>query len=131
MVYVVHFFTSDETKMKITSSENQVSYIVDGGYINYHDVYRALVKYAIGMLPDDQLPFFKKTIDWVNGEDNILRLPNVKQTIYGEPEPHPFMNMFFRKQPSDQHPYLVVDFHVNHLEFVYIVPGCQQDKIEF
>ena len=41
------------------------------------------------------------------------------------------MNMFFRKQHSNQYPYLVVDFHVNHLEFVYVIPGCQQDKKEF
>lgn len=127
----ISFRILDEKKLKIVSSENYVKYIVDGGYINYHNVYRALVKYVIGMLPDNQLPFFKKTISWVNGENIITQLPIVKQTIYNEPEPHPFMNMFFRKQPSDQYPYLVADFHVNHLEFIYVIPGCQQDKKEF
>lgn len=127
----VNFKILDESKVKVVSSDNQVSYIVDGGYTNYHNVYRALVKFAIGMMPDDQLPYFKKTIRWVNGENNILRLPIIKQTVYNEPEPHPFMNMFFRKQHSNQYPYLVVDFHVNHLEFVYVIPGCQQDKKEF
>lgn len=127
----ISFSILDEKKLKIVSSENYVKYIVDGGYINYHNVYRALVKYVIGILSDDQLPFFKKTISWVNGENNITQLPIVKQTIYNEPEPHPFMNMFFRKRPSDQYPYLVADFHVNHLEFIYVIPGCQQDKKEF
>lgn len=127
----ISFSILDEKKLKIVSSENYVKYIVDGGYINYHNVYRALVKYVIGILSDDQLPFFKKTISWVNGENNITQLPIVKQTIYNEPEPHPFMNMFFRKRLSDQYPYLVADFHVNHLEFIYVIPGCQQDKKEF
>ena len=127
----ISFKILDETKVKVVSSDNQVSYIVDGGYTNYHSVYRALVKFAIGMMPDDQLTYFKKTISWVNGEDKILRLPVIKLTVYNEPEPHPFMNMFFRKQYSNQYPYLVADFHVNHLEFVYVIPGCQQDKIEF
>ena len=127
----IDFRITDEKKLKIVSSEKQVKYIVDGGYINYHNVYRALVKFVIGMLPNDQLPFFKKTISWVNGENNIAQLPIVKQIVYNEPEAHPFLNMFFRKQPSDQHPYLVADFHVNHLEFTYVVPGCQLDKNEF
>ena len=99
----ISFSILDEKKLKIVSSENYVKYIVDGGYINYHNVYRALVKYVIGMLSDDQLPFFKKTISWVNGENNITQLPIVKQTIYNEPEPHPFMNMFFRKQSFGVH----------------------------
>ena len=112
-------------------SDGQAEFVIDGGYVNFHDVYRALVKYVIGMLPPEQLPFFKETIKWVNGEDIISHLPNIKETVYNEPEPHPFLNLFFRKMESIQYPYLVADFHVNHLEFVYVVPGCQQDKSEF
>lgn len=127
----IDFCIKDESKTKIKLSDGQAEFVIDGGYVNFHDVYRALVKYVIGMLPPEQLPFFKETIKWVNGEDIISHLPNIKETVYNEPEPHPFLNLFFRKMESIQYPYLVADFHVNHLEFVYVVPGCQQDKSEF
>lgn len=120
----------DNSKTRIEVSEKQTDIYVDGGYINYHNVYRALVKFVIGMLPDEQLPFFKDTIKWINGEDNLSQLPNVKETIYTEPEQHPYINMFFRKNKSNEYPYLVAEFHVNHLEFVYVVPGCQLDKFD-
>jgi hypothetical protein len=127
----IGFSILDLSKAKITSSDSEAEISVDGGYINFHDVYRALVKFVIGMLPDEQLPLFKETIKWVNGENNIIRLPNIKKAIYNEPERHPFMNMFFRKENTNEYPYLVVDFHVNHLEFVYVVPGCSKDESAF
>ncbi len=126
----IHFDILDKSKARIASSEKQTDIYVDGGYINYHNVYRALVKFVIGMLPDEQLPFFKDTIRWINGENNLSKLPIVKETIYTEPEQHPFINMFFRKNESDEYSYLVAEFHVNHLEFVFVVPGCQHDKFE-
>lgn len=124
----INFCIKDESKTKMRLTDGKAEFIVDGGYINFHNVYRALVKYVIGMLPPEQLPFFKETIKWVNGENNISHLPIIKETVYDEPESHPFLNMFFRKKESIQYPYLIADFHVNHLEFLYVVPGCQQDK---
>lgn len=126
----IRFKIIDKSKARIESSEKQTDIYVDGGYINYHDVYRALVKFVIGMLPDEELFFFEDTIRWVNGEDNLQQLPIVKETIYTEPEQHPFINMFFRKNESKQYPYLVAEFHVNYLEFVYVVPGCKQDQFK-
>lgn len=126
----IRFDILDNSKARIKSSEKQTDIYVDGGYINYHDVYRALVKFVMGMLPDEQLPFFKDTIKWINGEVNLTQLPVVKETIYSEPIQHPSINMFFRKNESDEYPYLVAELHVNHLEFVFVVPGCQLDTFE-
>ncbi len=117
----------DKSKSKIEISGNRVDIYTDGGFVNYHDVYRALVKYVIGMLPEEQLPLFKDTIRWVNGESLFMHLPIIKESIYSEPEQHPFLNMFFRKEDSQLYPYLIVDFHVNHLELLYAIPGCQKD----
>ena len=120
----------DTSKARIKSSETQTDLYADGGYVNFHNVYRALVKYVIGMLPDEQLPFFRDTIRWVNGEMNLSRLPRIKETFYPEPEQHPFINMFFRYNDSTEYPYLIAEFHVNHIEFVFVVPGCQKDDFE-
>ncbi len=120
----------DTSKASIKSSETNTILYVDGGFINFHNVYRALVKFVLGMLPDEQLAFFKDTIRWVNGELKISRLPIIKETIFQEPEPHPFINMFFRLNDSKKYPYLIAEFHVNHLEFVFAVPGCQLDDFD-
>lgn len=124
----IKFSIIDNSKVIIKPSDKQTDVFVDAGTINYHNVYRALVKYVIGMLPKEELQYFKETIKWINGEDNLNRLPFVKETIFPEPEAHPFINMFFRKNNSTDFPYLIADFHVNHLEFVYIIPGCELDE---
>ncbi len=120
----------DKSKTIIKTSDKKTDISVDGGFIDYHKVYRCLVKYVIGMLSNDQLPLFKETISWVNGEHNIINLPIVKYSIYNEPVLRPYMNMFFRKEKSQEYPYLVADFHVNHLEFLYVIPGCSEDMKE-
>ena len=123
----IDFKILDRSKIKIYDSIDQVNLDIEGGDINFVDVYRALTKFVIGMLPDDELPKFKETIEWVNGNKRLF-LPDVKETIYKEPESHPFINMFFRKGQSDKYPYLVADFNVLQLEFLYVIPGCVEDK---
>ena len=126
----VVFQIIDKSKTVVNVSRHQTSIDADGGTINFHDVYRALVKFVVGMLPDKELPFFEETIKWVNGDENMRMLPVVKETIYKEPEPHPYVNLFFRITDSKDYPYLIADFHVNHLEFLYVIPGCKNDSID-
>ena len=128
--FEIDFKVLEKSKVKVVQYDDKISLIADGGFINYHKVYRGLVKYVIGMLPNEELQYFKETIRWVNGVFNIKYLPNVKQTVYNVPVQHPFINMFFRKQKSQVYPYLIAEFHVNHLEFVYVIPGCSLDKYE-
>ena len=120
--------TTDKSPINanIINSDQQIDIFVDGGYIDFVDVYRALVKFVIGMLPEKELKYFMETINWVNKEVE-LQLPNIKETIYKDPEQHPFINMFFRENNSD-FPYLCAEMHVNHYEFVFAVPGCSLDK---
>lgn len=102
------------------------SYCVDGGSIDFSDVYRAMVKFVLGMLPDTELIHFEKTIGWLN-KKNTISLPNIKETIHEEPVNHPFINMFFRKSISDALPYLCAELHVLNHEFLFMVPGCKLD----
>ncbi len=120
----------DENGFKIIESDKQIVLRHDGGFINFHWVYRALVKFVIGMLPNEELKYFKDTIKWVNGEKDYSSLPMVKKTIFKDPVQHPYINMYFRKNNSNKYPYLIAEFHVNHLEFVYAIPGCQRDNFE-
>lgn len=131
----VDFRIIDKSKAQVRIFANRASVKIDSGHIDFHKVYRALVKFVVGMLPDEELPYFEETINWVNGPQKganhtkTFLLPIVKEAVYKEPELHPFINLFFRKDIADyEYPYLVADFHVNHLEFLYVIPGCERDK---
>lgn len=115
---------------KIEKSENQISVYHNAGKINFLYVYKALVKFVIGMLPFEELQYFKETIHWLTGDIEVP-LYDFKRTIYQDAEEHPFINMFFRISDKERIPYLIAELHVYHLEFLFIVPGCSKDIITY
>ena len=121
----VEFKLTDCTKASVKKDKTGVFLEVDS--IDFSDVYRAMVKFVIGMLPTSELKHFKKTIGWINKDFTIL-LPNIKETIHTEPVVHPFLNMYFRKKNADSLPYLCADLHILHYEFVFMIPGCELDN---
>ena len=121
----VEFKLIDYTKASVI--RDKTGLVLDVGSIDFSDVYRAIVKFVIGMLPTSELKHFKKTIDWIN-KDCVITLPNIKETIHKEPVVHPFINMYFRKKNEDPLPYLCADLHILHYEFIFMIPGCELDN---
>lgn len=121
----VEFKLIDYTKISIM--KDKTGLVLDAGSIDFSDVYRAMVKFVIGMLPTSELKHFKKTIDWIN-KDCAITLPNIKEAIHKEPVVHPFLNMYFRKKNEDPLPYLCADLHILHYEFIFMIPGCELDN---
>lgn len=115
---------------KVYVNKDKTCFVFDGGKIDFSDVYRAMVKFVIGMLPDSELIHFTKTINWINKKIEIL-LPNIKETIHKEPVVHPFINMYFRKKSVDSLPYLCANLHILHYEFFFVIPGCELDSQVF
>lgn len=120
----VEFKLTDYTKASVKKDKTGIFLEVDS--IDFSDVYRAMVKFVIGMLPTSELKHFKKTIGWIN-KDLTITLPNIKEIIHKEPVVHPFLNMYFRKKNADSLPYLCADLHILHYEFVFMIPGCELD----
>ena len=121
----VEFKLIDYTKASVI--RDKTGLVLDVDSIDFSDVYRAMVKFVIGMLPTSELKHFKKTIGWIN-KDFTISLPNIKETIHTEPVVHPFLNMYFRKKNADSLPYLCADLHILHYEFVFMIPGCELDN---
>ncbi len=121
----VEFKLTDYTKASVKKDKTGIVLEIDS--IDSSDVYRAMVKFVIGMLPTSELKYFKKTIDWINKKSTIA-LPNIKEKIHKEPVVHPFLNMFFRKKDADSLPYLCADLHILHYEFVFMIPECELDN---
>lgn len=120
----VEFKLTDYTKASVKKDKTGIFLEVDS--IDFSDVYRAMVKFVIGMLPTSELKHFKKTIGWIN-KDLTITLPNIKEIIHKEPVVHPFLNMYFRKKNADSLPYLCADLHILHYEFVFMISGCELD----
>lgn len=121
----VEFRLIDYTKASV--KKDKTGLVLEIGSIDFSDVYRAMVKFVIGMLPTSELKHFKKTIDWIN-KDTVITLPNIKETIHKEPVIHPFLNMYYRKGNVNSLPYLCADLHILHYEFVFMIPGCELDN---
>lgn len=121
----VEFKLKDYTKVLV--KKDKIVIVLEVDSIDFSDVYRAMVKYVIGMLPASELKHFKKTISWINKEFTVS-LPNIKETIHKEPVVHPFINLYIRKNNADSLPYLCADLHILHYEFVFMIPGCELDN---
>lgn len=72
----VEFKLIDYTKASVI--RDKTGLVLDVDSIDFSDVYRAMVKFVIGMLPTSELKHFKKTIDWIN-KDCAITLPILKK----------------------------------------------------
>ncbi len=126
------FVTNLDEGTLLGETDSEILYNYKGSVVKLQNVYRAMCKYAIGFMPLEILINLKDTIKWINGDYNIESLPIVKEALHGSLQEQPFMNIFIRKDEADQsYPYLFVDFHLNYLEFLFIVPNSLQDKVDF
>lgn len=123
--------TLSSTKIsKIIKTDEKLTVYHEAGKLNFLEIYKTLVKFVIGLLPDEELIYFERTKKWLLNECQ-LKLYNFKRTIFHEPEEHPFINIYFRKNETKELPYLVAELHVFHLEFLYVIPGCIKDNANY
>lgn len=107
----------------------EVTYVKD--YVPQH-VYKTFVKCVIGLIGNESLSTFVKTIDWLRyGNDNV-QLPDVvllkcKKLIL-EPE----LYIFTRKNLCDYRmPYCYGELRILDTIFVFIIPFTENDKYNF
>ena len=118
------------SNQKPDSSGNiKITYVKD--YVPQH-VYKTFVKCVIGLIGNESLFPFVKTIDWLRyGNDNI-QLPDVvllkcKRLIL-EPE----LYIFTRKKLCDYRiPYCYGELRILDTIFVFIIPFTENDKYDF
>lgn len=96
------------------------------GYIPLH-VYKALVKYAIGMMDKSMRSHFKRTIAWLRERDIFRQLPKV--TIFETPKIvlEPELYLFRRKENVSLLPYCYGELRIGDKIFVFILPFCDMD----
>jgi len=100
--------------------------------IKTQNIYRALVKYALGVIDKAYLVHFSETIEWINGNKDFEELPKI--AILPSCESflkHPQIVVYLRKTDEENLPYAVAEFGFTCWKFVYIIPVAGKDHSSF
>lgn len=94
------------------------------------NIYRTLVKFALSVIPEEQLPEFDKTIDWLRNDRHLSEpLPKVAATLVSlPPSPAALITLHVRKSPSSMLPHVVCEFRVGPYLYVYALPFSRRDS---
>lgn len=97
--------------------------------LNPQDVYRAVVKYAIGVMENAELSHFKETITWVRKMRTATDLPRLCFYLDNNPksEEKPCITVFLRMNDDKSLPYCFVELQVSGVVIFGIIPLCDQD----
>lgn len=113
---------NDDLNIKLKTNKKIIS----------QNIYRTLSKYALSVVNKEHLPYFKKTIDWINGDTSIDNLPRIGiLKTYELFSRHPTLVVYIRKNDNKKLPYAVAEFRFTFLVFVYIIPLSNKDDIDF
>lgn len=98
-------------------------HLYNKGAISFQGIYKALVKIAIDMMPNDKMPHFVQAGRWVHGDFEGKDLPPV---LYGEHDDffsQPVLDLFFTNNRSPKFsPYCTAELYIFESIFIYIVP---------
>lgn len=86
------------------------------------NIYKALVKFCYGILPNDYLDKFAFTADWLLGKVEIDKLPLVMVSWGNTSIKHPRVVVYIRKNNRTDLPFAIGEFWVMNSIFVYVIP---------
>lgn len=93
------------------------------------NVYKCFCKYAVSCLPQNQIGFFQKTIDWINAPANYRRLPMVASCSVDYITP--LFSLCIRKEQDYRYPYCWASLNIANVRYMFIVPFSSQDRYSF
>ena len=100
--------------------------------IKTQNIYRALVKYALGVIDKEYLVHFSETIEWVNGSKDFEKLPKIAVLTSSQSFlKHPQIIVALRKTDEKNLPYAIAEFGFTCWRFVYILPATNEDRYSF
>ncbi|HVA99182.1 MAG TPA: hypothetical protein VNG53_09835, partial [Bacteroidia bacterium] len=89
-------------------------------------------KYFLSVIDSKYLPHFQKTIDWINGNIMIEKLPLIAEmNSYYSFSVQPKLEYYLRKIDNKKIPYAVGQFYFTCKIFAFIIPFADTDNIDF
>lgn len=101
------------------------------GEIVVQNIYKALVKFAFGIIPDNLLPDFARTAEWLSGKIDKQKLPLVRIANQNGFKPAPAITVYIRNNDNKSLPFAIGEFHLLNMIFVYIIPTFTDGEERF
>lgn len=100
------------------------------GNIIPQNIYKCLVKYAFGIIPEDMIKHFDDTSKWLLGKIEYRQLPLVHIAYVNGYEPTPRIVLYLRTIDNPSLPFAIGEFHVINMVYVYIIPTFSEDEVK-
>lgn len=101
------------------------------------NVYKAICKYALSLMPHSLTLHYQKTIEWIQSDTFEHSLPNIKIASFGRNGNEPIIALFLRKIDNKHFPTCIASLCVANIHLFYILPfsdeseSTEQDNILF
>jgi hypothetical protein len=100
--------------------------------VSQQNVYRALCKYALSVIPSDYLASLKKCLNWVNQALPLNEIAPIYMRVVNELySEYPSLSVFIRKNADIELPHIVGEFRFANVVIVFIVPLSDKDANTF
>ena len=105
----------------------------NGDSIVLQNIYKALCKFALGLVKDKELlKLYKWTIDWINGNEEVTKLPVVKELFTYKFFPkYPVLQLYIRKNDNKNVPQMFAIFYHTNIVYLYIIPQNRAELEKF
>lgn len=111
-----------DEKMTFVMKLEPVSAIVN------EDIYKALVKYVVGLLPGEELPHFGNTIEWLKGRLVDNDLPTIWMGIHDQVFRQPMIDIYINERGMPSTPYCTGVLYSCDVAYMFVVPFVDVDK---
>lgn len=92
------------------------------------NIYKAICKYALSLMPHSMTLHFQKTIEWIQSDSYELELPIIKIASIDTNRKDPTMVIFLRKAPNNGYPLCVASLQVANIHLFYVLPFCDESN---
>ena len=100
--------------------------------ITKQNIYKALCKFALGVIDSEDIPKFDQTMKWLNSECGDIKLPKIAILHdYSFFHEHPQMNVYLRESSETHIPFAVGEFQFTCFKFVFVIPLFEGSKNDF
>ena len=94
------------------------------------NVYKALCKYALSLMPHSITTRFQPTIDWIKGNKIATELPALKMAFIDRDGNDPFIKLHFRDSDKSIFPLCIVSMIIANCHILYTLPFCIENGEE-
>lgn len=95
------------------------------------DIYRSLVKYALGILQPEYMSEFGNTVEWLLGNRVIEKLPLVRFEVSAQYNEQPTVAVMIRTSGETTLPHAVSEINIMNIRFLIIIPMCDERDVPF